>query len=107
MKKIIAVLLIIVLTVFPLFGCELPTEIDKEAVEVKYTAAYDNVETDYVYQYNWYIGEYVLLPDTRTVHHDEKYEIKYKIIYDDESVEYEWQTVDKETYEKARDKLPP
>lgn len=106
MKKIIAVLLVIILSTFTFCGCEAPTEIDREAIEAKYTEAYDNVETDYDYQYNWYTGEFVLLPNTRTVHHDEKYEIKYKITYDDESVKYEWKTVDKETYEKARDKLP-
>lgn len=106
MKKIIAILLVVVFIAFPLYGCELPTETDREAIEVKYTAAYDNVETDYDYQYNWYTSEFVLLPNTRTVHHEEEYEVKYKITYDDESVKYEWKTVDKETYEKARDKLP-
>lgn len=37
----------------------------------------------------------------------EAVEVRYNITYEDGSVRSEWQTVDKETYEKARDKLPP
>lgn len=107
MKKIIAFILAFMLIVVPLCGCDSLAETGREAVEVRYKPAVDKVETDYVYKYNYYLGEFVLLPDTETVHHDEEYEVRYKITYEDGSTRSEWQTVDKETYEKARDKLPP
>lgn len=107
MKKLIVLLLTITFIVFSLGGCKDLVETERKAVDVRYTAAYDKVETDYVYKYNWIEDIYTLLPDTRTVHYDEKYEIRYKITYNDGSTSSEWQTVDKETYEKARDKLPP
>lgn len=107
MKKLIVLLLIITFIVFSLGGCKDSVEIERKAVDVRYSAACDKVETDYVYKYNWIEGEYILLPDTKTVHYDEKYEIRYNITYDDGSTSSEWQTVDKETYEKERDKLPP
>lgn len=107
MKKIIVFLLTITFIAFSFFGCKGFTEIDREAVDVRYTAAVDKAETDYVYKYNWLEGEFALLPETKTVHYDEKYEVKYKITYDDGSTETEWQSVDKEIYEKARNMLPP
>lgn len=107
MKKIIAFILMLIIIVVTLCGCNSFVETGREAVEVRYTPAVDKVETDYVYKYNWYLDEFVLLPDTKTVHHEEEYEVRYNITYEDGSVRSEWQTVDKETYEKARDKLPP
>lgn len=106
MRKIIAFILIFMI-IIPLYGCNSLVETGKEAVEVRYTPAVDKVETDYIYKYNWYLGEFVLVPDTETVHYDEKYEVRYIITYDDGSTLSEWQTADKETYEKARDRLPP
>lgn len=107
MKKLIAFILAFMLIVVPLCGCDSLAETGREAVEVRYTPAVDKVETNYVYKYDWFSGKYRLMPDTGTVHHDEEYEVRYKITYKDGSTSSEWQTVDKETYEKARDKLPP
>lgn len=107
MKKTIAFILAFILITFPLCSCNSFTETGREAIEVRYTPAVDKVETDYIYKYNWYLGEFVLVPNTETVHYDEKYEVRYIITYDDGSTLSEWQTADKETYEKARDRLPP
>lgn len=109
MKKIFALILCSVFMLYVLCSCSEETfDIQKKvAVDTRYTPAYDNVQTDTRYEYNWMTGEFVLLPDTHSVHHNEKYEVRYNITYSNGSIESEWREVDKETYEQINDELPP
>lgn len=106
MKKLLSILLCTVFMAYILSACgEKPTIETMQAVEVKYTAACDRIETEMVYRYNWLSDEFVLVPDTHTVHYDEKYEVRYNITYSDGSTFSELR--DKDTYEKVKDELPP
>lgn len=108
MKKILSILICAVFMVYVLCACgEKPTVENRQAVDVKYTAACDKIETEIVYRYDWYNGDFILLPDTRTVHYDEKYEVRYNITYSDGTTESEWREVDKNTYENIKEEIPP
>lgn len=91
------VLLLAVLVV--LFGCRKLEEVSREAIDRRYTAAYDSIETDYQYKYNLFEGAFVLVPEVKTVHHEEVYEVLYRTTYDDGSTRDRWETVGKEEWE--------
>lgn len=82
-------------------GCHGLEEVSREAVDRRYTAAYDSIETDYQYKYNFLEGAFVLVPDIKTVHHEEKYEVLYRVTYDNGSTYDRWETVGKEEWEEA------
>lgn len=108
MKRLLSILLCAVFMAYILCACGEKPEIETmQAVEVKYTAVCDRIETEMAYRYNWLSDEFVLVPDTHTVHYDEKYEVRYNITYVDGTAESEWHEVDKDTYEKVKDELPP
>lgn len=77
------------------------SEVSREAVDRRYSAAYDSIETDYQYKYNLFEGEFVLVPEVKTVHHEEVYEVLYRVTYDDGSTRDRWETVGKEEWEAA------
>lgn len=52
MKRMIGALLCLILTVLPLSACTQKTEVSREAIDRRYTAAYDSVETEYKYTYD-------------------------------------------------------
>ncbi|MGN1202717.1 MAG: hypothetical protein ACI4RF_05425 [Eubacterium sp.] len=104
MKKILSVILIAFFMAYVLTACQELAVEKSQPVEVKYTAACDKVETETVYKYNWLANEFVLVPDTHTVHY---YEVRYNITYSDGSTASEWREVDKDTYESIKDELPP
>lgn len=75
--------------------------VSREAIDRRYTAAYDSIETDYQYKYNLFEGAFVLVPEVKTVHHEEVYEVLYRTTYDDGSTRDRWETVGKEEWEAA------
>lgn len=77
------------------------SEVSREAIDRRYTAAYDSIETDYQYKYNLFEGAFVLVPEVKTVHHEEVYEVLYRTTYDDGSTRDRWETVGKEEWEAA------
>lgn len=101
MKKIIAIMLSLIIIPFIISGCKSKEIISQKPMELRFTPAHTEREADVCI-----VGDYIL-PIERTIAYPEKYEVRYKITYEDGSTSSEWQTVDKETYEKARDKLPP
>lgn len=108
MKKIIAILISMLFIIFMLCACDPPRQIVKKTpIETSFQEAYDSVETDYNYKYNWLEDEFVLVPDTHTVHHSAQYKVKYYIKYDDGTHETVWEPVNYNEYSKARDNLPP
>lgn len=84
-----------------IYGCHELEEVSREAVDRRYTAAYDSIETDYQYKYNFFEGAFVLVPKIKTVHHEEKYEVLYRVTYDNGSTYDWWETVGEEEWEEA------
>lgn len=76
--------------------------VSREAIDRRYTAAYDSIETDYQYKYNFFEKAFVLVPKIKTVHHEEKYEVLYRTTYDDGSTRDRWETVGKTEWEAAK-----
>ena len=95
-----AALLLAVLAIIS--GCAAKrSEVSREAIDRRYTAAYDSIETDYQYKYNLFEGAFALVPEVKTVHHEEVYEVLYRTTYDDGSTRDRWETVGKEEWEAA------
>ena len=101
MKKIIAMLLCLLIVLFVISGCENKEIISQKPSELRFTAAHADVKMT-----TQVIDDYVITVPT-TVYYSDKYEVRYFITYIDNSTDYEWIEVDKTTYERARDKLPP
>lgn len=98
LNKIIACIMMCV-TLFALASCA--EKISETPVDVEYIASYDAMETVYEYKYDWWNGEWRLLPNYKMVHHEEVYKVHYKVVYSNGDVLLEWKTVDKQTYEEA------
>lgn len=96
MKRIVAALLIIGC----LAGCEMPTEVDRTPVDARYTAASVEFKTNYHHKYSWLRGEFVLVPDVRQVTVPEKWEIQYRVTYDNGYSCDEWKECSREEYER-------
>lgn len=95
---LLAALLLAVLAIIS--GCAAKrSEVSREAIDRRYTAAYDSIETDYQYKYNLLEGAFALVPEVKTVHHEEVYEVLYRTTYDDGSTRDRWETVGKEEWE--------
>lgn len=100
---LLAVLLLAVLAIIS--GCyeaSKRSEVSREAIDRRYSAAYDSIETDYQYKYNFFERTFVLVPEVKTVHHEEKYEVLYRTTYDDGSTRDQWETVGKEEWEATK-----
>lgn len=97
MKKLIIFVLVTIL-VISLLGacCETHEVIDKEPIDVRYTEAHDQLVTSII---PISTGKtIVMVPNYYTVHHDEKWEIKWLLIYDDESKTTKWLECSEEDY---------
>lgn len=101
MKKIIAIMLSLIIVPFLISGCSNGEIISKNPTELRFTPAHTEQESDVCI-----VGDY-FVPFYRTITYPDTFEVRYNITYEDGSTRSEWHTVDKETYEKARDKLPP
>lgn len=103
MKKIFAMVMAILLAV-SFTACaeaETLTEVSREIIDTRYTEAYNGVETEYEYKYDWWKGDFVLVPVMKTVHYNEKYEIQYRITYDNGSEETKWCVCTEAEYKQA------
>lgn len=96
-----ALLLAVLAIISDCYEASKRSEVNREAIDRRYTAAYDSVETDYQYKYNLFEGTFVLVPEVKTVHHEEKYEVLYRTTYDDGSTRDRWETVGEEEWEAA------
>lgn len=111
-KKVVAeIVLTIILSVLICTGIVCigentkPQEISRQAVDVKYTEAHDEIETTVEYTFDILNGGFVLVPITKTVHCEDKYEIEYLILYSNQSEKRIWQEVSKDEYLKAEVKI--
>ena len=111
MKKVLATitLVIIFMTVavsLMLTSCGDPaTEVSRDPVDVRYTEAYTGIETDYVHKYDWYSGDWVLLPETKTVHHGAEWFIQYRITYDNGEQKTKWYACTELEYNRVKAEL--
>jgi len=100
MKKLKILSCIIICTMmFALIGCS--DVVSETPIDTEYIAAYDAMETVYEYQWDWLHGDFKLMPVYKSVHHEEKFKVQYKIVYSNGDEYTEWRTVDKQTYEEA------
>lgn len=122
MSKILAAVavFITVIIAFSMFmtGCQIVTEneetsitlevIDKEPVAAKYEPPHYDTATTYEYQWDWWNGEYKLLPVVNSEYVEEKFNVQYEIIYSDGSKDYVWESVPEVLYyEILSSMLPP
>ena len=70
MRRIIALIFVILFCFSVLTGCEQKEEVSRDVIDCRYTAAHDTIETDYDYKYDVWSDEFRLMPNTHTVHHD-------------------------------------
>ena len=106
MKKVISIILLSVMIIAMCSGCaEPPVEVSREPIDVRYTEAYESIETDYQHQYSWLKGEFVLVPNVKTVRHEAKWEIQYRITYDNGTEETEWCKCTEVEYNKVKSEL--
>ncbi len=104
--KFISIIFLIAFILTLLFcsvGCA--EVISETPIDAEFIAAYDAMETIYEYKYDWYHGDFKLLPVYKQVHHAEVYKVQYQIIYSDGNSYTEWREVDKVTYEEAEKAL--
>lgn len=57
--------------------------------------------TDYEYKYNFWTGDFVLVPNIHTETVPEKYEVLYFVTYDNGDTSHCWEAVNKAEYDAA------
>ena len=98
--KRIWILVCLVAMLLALAGCEKAT---MTPIGVRCIEAHSEVKTEYTHKFDFLSGGFVYVPEVRTVHIDEKYEVMYKLSWSDghERVENFWREVTKEEYDRA------
>lgn len=98
MRRCFYLMLVIVVL---LSACTMPSEVRREPLETRFIPEHDSIETTNNYAFDPFHMDFRLMPNTHTVHHSEKYEVCYRVFYDNGSTIERWETVDKTTYEAA------
>ena len=98
MKKILVILLIMVLALGLCSCYEEAVEVERTAIDCRYTAARSEVVTSYKHKYSWWQEKFVLVPDVHTKSYPEKYEILYLISYDNGDTRELWLEVSQSEY---------
>ena len=93
MKRFIPLLFII-------FLCGCAKQIDEYPTDARYTEAYQGIETTYDYEFDIFSEEgFKKMPNTHSRMFPAKYELQYRIKYDDGTSRTEWRTVARDEYE--------
>ena len=100
MKRATAFILLAMITLM-LCACQLPKEEKREAIATRFFPEHDSIETTNQYAFDALNFEFRLMPNTRSVHYSDAYEVQYRIHYDNGNTIDKWVTVDKGTYEEA------
>ena len=110
---------IVAIIAFSMFmtGCQITAEneetsitlevVDKEPVAAKYEPPHYNAITEYEYQWDWWNGDYKLLPVIKNEYVEEKFFVQYAITYTDGSTEYVWNDVPQAIYYEIMRELSP
>lgn len=105
MKKVLSLICAVIITVLIVVFFAACTEekeiINKTPIDCRYTPASQELVTDYEYKYNWWTGDFELVPNIHTETLPERYEVYYKITYIDGEINYCWKEVSKNEYEKV------
>lgn len=81
--------------------------IDKEPVAVRYEPPHYNTSTEYEYKWDWWNGEYKLLPVVKNEYVEEKFFVQYAITYTDGSTECVWNDIPQAVYYEILESLAP
>ena len=98
MKKI-ATLLLTLAMLFCFVGCN--EIVSEKPIDVEFNFSYDAMETEYVYKYDWWNGEFKYLPEVKMVHHDAEYKVLYERVWENGYTDTIWVTVSKAEYDNA------
>ncbi len=106
MKLIKRITLILIMSATLFFtACNSKEIAEKTPADLRYTPARQELVTDYEYKYNWWTGDFELVPNVHTETLPEKYEIYYLITYTDGTSAEGWETVNKSEYDATSDFL--
>lgn len=97
MKRIISFIFCAII-VISLCSCGFPKEIERTAIDCRYTEAHTELVTEYEHVFSWWTGDFVLVPNTHTKVCPEKYELLYVIKYDDGTSYEKWAEVSRSEY---------
>ncbi len=76
--------------------------VNEVPVDTRHTESHQEIVTDYDYQYDFFSGEgFRLMPNTHTAIIPDKYEVQYRVYYDNYTNETEWREVARDEYEAA------
>ena len=98
MKKEIFPGLLAVVLVMVLLCAGCAAEVSREPIDRRYIAAHSEMETNYVHRFDMWKGEMVMVPEIRTVQHPEKFQILYRITYDNGTTADQWVDVSRDEY---------
>ena len=78
-------------------------KVEEHVIDARYTESYIGVETTYNYEFDLFSSTDTLhkMPDMHSVVYPAKYEVQYRITYDDGSTKAEWREVERDIYEQA------
>ena len=99
MKKII---ILLVIMLFVMCGCTKVKVVEEHPIDARYTESYKGIDT--TYEMKWDGDTWAEMPNTHSVVFPEKYEIQYRINYDNGSTKTEWREVARDEYEKVVEK---
>lgn len=99
-KKIIicATLLIVTMT-----GCA--GEVSRTAIDVRYTSAHNEVISSMTSRYDFNLEQWIYYPEIKTIYEPDKWEVLYKITYDNGKTYNRWKSVSQELYESVKREL--
>ena len=86
-------------------ACDDRVVVDKVIEDVRYTPQTQETVTDYEYKYNFWTGDFVLVPNVHTETVPEKYEVLYFVTYNNGDTSHCWEVVNKTEYDAAVDFL--
>lgn len=121
MSKIFAAVAVFIVAIIAfsmlMTGCQIIAEneetlavleiVDREPMAVRHEPPRYNTNTKYEYQWDWWNGEYKLLPVIENEYIEEKFCIQYAVIYSDGSTAYVWETVPQTIYYEVLAELSP
>lgn len=91
---------IIILTILSMLLCGCAKQIDEYPIDARYTEAYQGIVTTYEYELDIFSEEgFKKMPNTHSKMFPAKYELQYRIKYDDGTSKTEWRTVARDEYE--------
>lgn len=99
MKKITILLTIMLLA---MCGCTKVKVVEEHPIDARYTESYKGIDT--TYEMKWNGDTWAEMPNTHSVVFPEKYEIQYRINYDNGTTKTEWREVARDEYEKVVEK---